>query len=131
MIGFCATNFLMLDIDSQKRSTAKKFSEEYAKFHNLGSSALLETSKGRYAVVFGAPLYKTEIKWHVKEAKRLGMVDNQFLKMRDSCGWINIRTSKKGKKRFPRLVKFFSNGDMRGVLAYYRFLNNTKNCEVK
>lgn len=137
MIGFCSKDYLMLDLDEQAEFIAKTFAKKYAQYRDLGSSALFETSdeykidffgipRKNYAVIFGARLNKRQIRCFLNEALELGVINQRFYKMRERCGWINIRTSGKGEKKPPKLIQFFPNGDMLGILAYYRFLNMTK-----
>lgn len=134
VLGFTSNTLLMLDIDYQAEETVLEFAEKYAKFHRLGSWVVLKTSEdyltdffgnrlGKYCIIFGRPICWEEIRWHIKEARRLGMIERAFTKLRE-FGYITIRVnSKNDRTPPPKIVKFFANGDMRGIRDYVQFLN--------
>jgi hypothetical protein len=137
VLGFCSNNILMLDLDLHTEKVVFKFSKSYAVFHKLGSALLLKTSEStqidlfgnnlsKYAVVFGALLDWEEISWHVKEARRLGMVERSFLNLR-KFGFITIRVNAKNNKiPPPKTVAFFHLGDKTGIVNFIKFSNNCK-----
>ncbi len=138
VLGFCSNNILMLDLDLHTETVAKTFVRSYSKFHSLGSVLLLLTSAStqidlsgnklnKYSAVFGKPLSWEEICWHVKEARRLGMVERSFLALR-KFGYITIRVNAKNNKTPPpKVVKFYKLGDMTGIIEFITFRNWCKN----
>lgn len=90
VIGFTTNSYLMLDCDLQREEDVLRFAEEYAKFHKLGSSLVMETSNPKqmeldlkhllknFCVIFGKRIAWEENKWHVKEAYRLGWLLKDF-----------------------------------------------------
>lgn len=137
VIGFSTSSNLILDIDFQAEETVFEFAKEYAKFHDLGSSVVLKTSDkyrtdlfcnklGKYCVVFGKYLGWEEIRWHILEARRLGMIERTVVIM-TQFGDITERANAKNKDTPPpRLIKFFANGDMHGIRDYVSYLNRNK-----
>jgi hypothetical protein len=137
VIGFSTSTNLILDIDFQAEETVLEFAKEYAKFHDLGSSVVLKTSDkyrtdlfgnklGKYCIVFGKYIGWEEIRWHIKEARRLGMIERTVVIM-TRFGDITERANAKNKDTPPpRLIKFFPNGDMRGIRDYISYLNRNK-----
>ena len=132
VLGYCTPTFLMLDIDYQVEELVKDFAQRYAKFHDLGSSLILKTSPwngqmdlfgnklGRFSVIFGKPVDWEEIAWHIKEAKRLGMIDRSFVAIR-KFGSTTIRTSEKNKETpHPKILAYYRNGDWTGVKHYIK-----------
>lgn len=54
------------------------------------------------------------------------MIERAFTKLRE-FGYITIRVNAKNDKiPPPRIIKFFANGDMRGIRDYVSFLNRYK-----
>lgn len=137
VIGFCSNNVLMLDLDLHIFAVANRFSERYAKFHKLGGYELIETSDStqvdllgnklnKYAVIFGKILGWEEILWHLKECRRLGMIERSFLNLR-KFGFITIRVNAKNDKTpAPKIVALYDLGDMTGILQFEEF---RKSCE--
>jgi hypothetical protein len=137
VIGFSTSSNLILDIDYQAEDIVLEFAKEYSKFHDLGSSLVLKTSDkyrtdlfgnklGKYCVVFGKYLEWKKIRWHVKEARRLGMIERTVVIM-TRFGDITERANAKNKDTpAPRIIKFFPNGDMRGIRDYVSYLNRNK-----
>ena len=85
ILAFTSDTVLMLDCDLKREDEVIEFAEEYAKFHKLGSVLVMKTSDsnqldlygnrlGNYCVIFGKPLSWEEIRWHIKEAYKLGML---------------------------------------------------------
>jgi len=132
VIGYTTDSHLCLDCDLKPEDEVIAFSKEYAKFHNLGSSLVMETSDGKgqmdllgrrlknFCIIFGKIMSWEEVKWHIQEAYRLGMVHRNFLIMR-KIDKITIRVnSKNGKKPAPKIIHYFSNGDRRGAMGFLR-----------
>lgn len=145
VIGFCSNNVLMLDLDLHTEATAKAFVKSYSEFHKLGSVLLLKTSDSnqidlfgnrlkKYAAIFGKPLSWDEISWHVKESRRLGMVERAFLNLR-KFGYITIRVNAKNDKTPPpKVVAFYRLGDISGIVTFLEFRKTCRdlgkqNCE--
>ena len=137
VIGFSTCTQLILDIDFQAEETVVRFAREYAKFHKLGSSLVLKTSDkyltdlyrqrlGKYCVVFGKPISWEEIRWHIKEARRLGMIERTVVIMTRFGNITERANAKNDKTPPPKIVKFYANGDMRGIRDYVSFLNRNK-----
>jgi hypothetical protein len=132
VIGFCSTNILMLDLDYHTVAVAKKFSRSYAVFHSLGSALLLKTSDStqvdlfgnkldKFSVVFGKNLSWQEIQWHIKECRRLGMIERSFLNLR-KFGSITIRVNAKNDSiPPPTIIKLYKLGDMTGIKEFCEF----------
>lgn len=132
VVAYCSDTVLMLDIDNQTKEVVKDFATKYAKFHNLGSILIMKTSeRGQldllgnklesFAVIFGkCPLGWEEIQWHVTEARRLGMIERSFLKLR-KFGYITIRVNPKNNKTpCPRISYYHRSGDRTGIFRYIR-----------
>jgi len=129
VIGFCSNNILMLDLDLHTEATAKAFVKSYSEFHKLGSVLLLKTSDSnqidllgnrlkKYAAIFGKPLSWDEILWHIKESRRLGMIERSFLNLR-KFGYITIRVNAKNDETPPpKVVAFYRLGDIIGIVAF-------------
>jgi hypothetical protein len=102
-----------------------------------GSSAVFKTSDttqvnlfgkrlGNYCIIFGKVLSWDEIKWHVQEAYKSGVVNKSFKKLRE-FGFITIRVNSKNSKiPPPKPLFYFRNGDNRGITA---FVNHWKMCK--
>lgn len=142
VLGFTTDCHLALDCDWKSKEETVKFAEEYSKAQSLGSSLVVRTSYGNgqvdllgnvinnYAVVFGKRLTWEEIKWHIDECFRLGMINRGFRKLR-KFGFITIRVNAKNNKiPHPDVVRYVSNGgkksDREGVK---RFLEHWKRCK--
>jgi hypothetical protein len=131
VLAYTSDSQLMLDCDLKKEVEVKAFAREYAEFHNLGSSAVFKTSDtdqvdlygnrmGNYCIIFGKVLSWDEIKWHVQEAYRLGMVNKGFTALR-KFGSITIRVNSKNNKiPPPKPIYYFRNGDNRGIAAFIK-----------
>jgi hypothetical protein len=138
VIGFCTDTFLMLDLDLHAEAVAKRFSKTYSEFHGLGSALLILTSEStqvdlfgnklnKYAVIFGKPLTWDVILWHIKEARRLGMIERSFLNLR-KFGYITIRVNAKNSKTPPpKTVALYHLGDMAGIIQFNKFRKACKN----
>lgn len=138
VLGFCSNTFLMLDLDLHTEAVAKAFSKSYSEFHDLGSALLILTSKStqidlfgnklnKYAVIFGKLLTWDEIIWHIKEARRLGMIERSFLNLR-KFGYITIRVNAKNDKTPPpKTVALYHLGDMTGIINFNEFRKACKN----
>jgi len=133
VIGFSNNNILMLDCDGKEEEEVITFAREYAKFHDLGSALVIKTSETKqlslnlrplanYCIIFGRVLSWEEIKWHIQEAYRLGMVDEKFAEMRNYSNLITIRVNAKNKEKPPpEFVHYFHNGDDTGIIEFLRF----------
>jgi hypothetical protein len=131
VLGHTSNSVLMLDCDLKRDDEVVEFGKEYSKFHDLGSVLVMKTSENgqvdlygkplaNYCIIFGKILDWEEIRWHVQEAYRLGMVKKDFLALRD-FGFITIRVNAKNDRiPYPRIVYYFSNGDRRGVMGFLR-----------
>lgn len=131
VLAYTTDSHLMLDCDLKREDEVVTFSEEYSKFHDLGSSGVWKTSDspqidlygnrlGNYCIIFGKVLSWDEIKWHVQEVYRLGMVNKGFTALR-KFGSITIRVNAKNDKIPPPMpIYYFRNGDRRGVMAFTR-----------
>jgi len=129
VLGHTDDSKLMLDCDLKREVEVKEFAKRYTKFHDLGSVAVFKTSNtpqvdlfgerlGNYCVIFGKKISWDEIKWHVKEIYRLGLVNKGFTALRE-FGSITIRVNAKNDKiPPPRPVFYFSNGDDTGVMEF-------------
>jgi len=129
VLAYQSDSRLMLDCDLKREAVVKKFAKKYAKFHDLGSVAVFKTSDtpqvdlfgkrlGNFCIIFGKGLPWDEIKWHVKEAYRQGIVNKGFTALRE-FGSITIRVNAKNSKiPPPRPVCYFSNGDDTGVMEF-------------
>ena len=132
VIGFCSKDILMLDLDLHTEATAKAFVKSYSEFHKLGSVLLLKTSDSnqidllrnrlkKYAAIFGKTLSWSEILWHIKESRRLGMIERSFLNLR-KFGSITIRVNAKNDETPPpKVVAFYRLGDVTGIVAFLEF----------
>jgi hypothetical protein len=131
VIGFTSQGYLMLDCDQQKESKVIKFSEEYPKFHSLGSSLVMKSSEdgqvdlsgeklGHYFIIFGKPLNQDAIYWHLQEACRLGLVNRAFVEA-NKYGNITLRlNAKNGKIPPPTYVSYFQHGEFTGVHTFLK-----------
>ena len=130
VLGCTSNCFLMLDCDKKSESEVVNFSREYTLFHDLGDSLVMKSSDGdgedsslcNYFIIFGKPLHWKEIRWHVKEAYRLGMVNEAFTAIRE-FGTITLRVNAKNNEiPPPKLIDqcYFENGDFTGILAFLR-----------
>lgn len=137
VISYGTDTHLMLDCDLKLKDEVIKFSRKYAKFHDLGSAAVFETSDadkidihgnrlGNYCVIFGRIISWEECKWHLEEALRLVMVDKDYVDIMCKSGCMTIRVNtKNSKKHSPTLIDYFHNGDSTGITA---FINHWKMC---
>jgi len=129
----------LLDCDLQREDKVKRFARGYTKLHDLGSVAVFKTFDtpqvdlygkrlGNYCSIFGKiPLPWDEIKWHVQEAYRLGMVNRQFVIIR-KFGSISIRVNSKNNKiPTAKPVYYFRNGDNRGITAFVKHWKMCRN----
>lgn len=138
VLGFTSDTYLMLDVDFQWKCFVIVFAIRYAKFHNLGSVLILQSSDdyltdlfgyrlGKFLIIFGKPLSWEEIQWHITNVRRLGVIERAFAKLRE-FGSITIRSNAKNVKiPPPKIIKFYANGDMRGIHDYVQWLNRYKN----
>jgi len=136
VLAYTSDSQLMLDCDLKREDEVIEFAREYAKFHNLESSAVFKTSDsnrvdlygkrlGNYCIIFGKVLPWDEIKWHIQEAFRLGMIDKKFKRIRE-FGTITIRVNSKNSRiPPPRPLYYFRNGDDTGIR---KFVNHWKMC---
>lgn len=104
----------------------------------MGSALLILTSEStqvdlfgnklnKYGVIFGKPLTWNEILWHIKEARRLGMIERSFLNLR-KFGYITIRVNAKNDKTPPpKTVALYHLGDMTGIIQFNKFRKACKN----
>ena len=61
-----------------------------------------------------------EIKWHVQEAYRQGIVNKSFTALR-KLGSITIKVNSKSNKiPPPKPLYYFRNGDRRGITAFIK-----------
>ena len=68
--------------------------------------------------IFGKVLPWDEVKWHVQEAYRQGMVNKGFTALRE-FGSITIRVNAKNNKiPPPKPLDYFHNGDSTGITAF-------------
>lgn len=138
VLAYTSDSQLMLDCDLKKEDEVKEFAREYAEFHDLGSSAVFKTSDtsqvdlfgnrmGNYCIIFGKVLPWDEVKWHVQEAYRQGIVNKGFTALR-KFGSITIRVNAKNNKiPPPKPLYYFPNGDDKGIqefLEYWRMCRN-------
>jgi len=138
VLGFTSDTYLMLDVDFQWLPFVKEFAIKYARFHKLGSVLILKTSDdyltdffgnklGKYCIIFGKPLSWKEIQWHITEARRIGIIERAFTKLRD-FGSITIRVNAKNfETPPPDIIKFYANGDMTGMRDFVQFRNRFRN----
>ena len=139
VLGLSTSCNLILDIDYQAENEVLEFAQEYAQYHKLGAIAIFKTSDkyrtdlfgnklGKYCAVFGKYIGWEEIRWHIKEARRLGMIERTVVIM-TRFGDITERANAKNKDTPPpRLIKFFPNnhGDMHGIRDYVSYWNLSK-----
>jgi hypothetical protein len=138
VIGFCTACLLMLDLDLQPEAFVKKFVKKYSEAHKLGSVLLLRTSDNltvdafgnkldKYSAIFGKVLSWKEIKWHLKECRRLKMIEPAFLRLR-KFGFITIRVNAKNDETpAPKIVALYNLGDITGILRFEEFRQICKN----
>jgi hypothetical protein len=82
---------------------------------------------GNYCIIFGKVLPWDEIKWHVQEAYRLGMVDKKFREIR-KFGSITIRVNPRTTRYPPpKPLYYFRKGDSRGITAFIRHWKMCRN----
>jgi len=137
VLGYTSDSVLMLDCDLKRKVEVIEFGKEYTLFHDLGSILTIETSKstqldlfgnllGNYAIIFGKILRWEEIRWHIAECYRLGMINKAFTALRE-FGSITIRVNAKNNRiPAPEIVYYFPNGDDKGVKG---FLDHWKMCK--
>jgi len=135
--------YLALDCDMKAKEEVVKFAEEYSKVQSLGNSLVARTSYGNgqvdlfwnklnnYCIIFGKRLTWEEIKWHLDECFRLGIINRGFRKLR-KFGSITIRVNAKNNKiPKPAIVRYFSNGhrkkDREGVKRFFEHWKRCKN----
>jgi len=131
VLAFTSDSYLMLDCDLKREGEVKEFAKEYAELQKLGSAVVFKTSDtpqvdlygnrlGNYCIIFGKTLSWDEIKWHIKEAYRLGMVNKGFTALRQ-FGSITIRVNSKNDRiPPPKPLHYFRNGNRTGVMAFTR-----------
>ena len=132
VLGYCTPTFLLLNVDNQEEELVKEFARRYSKFHDLGSALILNSSPwdgqidlygnkvGKFSIIFGKPIDEEEMKWHVIEARRLGMVERAFTAIRKFRS-VTIRTNAKIKKiPHPKIIAYHRNGDWTGVKHYLK-----------
>jgi hypothetical protein len=129
VLAFTCDYLLMLDCDMKRKCEVKRFAKEFARFHNLGSAGVFETSctpqldlfgklLTNYCIIFGRRLSWDSIKWLVGEAYRLRMVNKSFANIRQ-VGSITIRVNAKNKTiPAPRPISYFDNGDDTGIMEF-------------
>lgn len=118
VLGFTSDNYLMLDCDSQIEPDVIWFAKAYAKEYGLGSALVMKSSEGNYFIIFGKRVSWEEVKWHVGEAYRLGMVNEEFADVRQ-FGTVTIRVNAKNKEKpHPTIVAYFDNGDDTGIWEF-------------
>jgi len=134
VLAYTSSCHLMLDCDLKREDEVVRFSEDYTKFHDLGSSGVWKTSDssqvdlygnrlGNYCIIFGKILSWDEVKWHVQEAFCNKMVNKGFVIIR-KFGSITIRINAKNNKIPPPMpISYFRNGgkeSRKGVMAFTR-----------
>lgn len=108
VLGYTSDTLLMLDCDLKREDEVKEFAREYAEFHDLGSALVMITSDTgqldllgtpvkNYCIIFGKVLDWEEIRWHINECLRLGMINRAFAVLRD-FGSITIRVNPKNRR---------------------------------
>jgi len=139
VVSYMSDCILMLDCDLKRQDDIIEFAREYCKTHNLLDALVMRTSEcmqvdlfgeplGNFCVVFGRILQWSEIRWHVLEAFRLGMVDKGFVVIRKFQS-ITIRVSAKNNKvPYPKFVAYFDDGDSRIGLGIKKFLKYWAMC---
>jgi len=137
VIGFTSQGYLMLDCDEKRENEVVKFSEEYAVFHNLGSSLVMKSSEdgqvdlsgdklGHFFIIFGRALNNDAILWHLREACRLGFTNKRFVEA-NKYGNITLRLNAKNDKILhPTVLHYFDNGEKAGVVTYLKDWVNLK-----
>jgi hypothetical protein len=143
VLGYCSDTTLMLDVDNQMEETVRDFAFSYTKHHRLGSVLIVKTSEcgqlnlfgnrlASFAVIFGkCPLGWEEIQWHVTEARRLGMIERSFLRLR-KFGYITIRVNDKNNRvPHPKIVGYYRNGDKTGIFRYLGFYSRCRKLGCK
>ena len=140
VIGHSSNTMLKLDLDDQDEETVKQFAVEYAKFHDLGSVLVMRTSTtkqmdlmgrqlGSYSLIFGkCGLSRKELKWHIMESRRLGMVEEAFFALRKFKPiYIVIRTNPKNAETpRPKVWFYYRNGDSSGIFHFLKFYRISK-----
>lgn len=141
VLAYSGRDILMLDPDLKRKTEVIPFSEEYAKFHDLGSSAVFLSSDPllvdlfgvrlyNFAVIFGKRLSNQEIQWHLKECLRLGMVDRAFAEVQTDIR--TIRVNAKNKLIPPPVpVHYFRNGDDTGIQDFVTHWVRERNLGLK
>jgi len=119
VVAYTREDTLMLDIDEQLESRVVNFGQRYSKcYKHLGGYIILETSKtpkvdlfgnrfGNYCVIFGKHLKWEEIVWHIEECRGMGIINEDFARIR-MFGSITIRVNPKNDKK-PALKVIHSN----------------------
>lgn len=137
VIGFESENILMLDCDVKLEKDLIAFGRDYTLHQDLGDFLLCKTSDitqvdlsgnslANYAIIFGKFLSRDEIRFHVREAYRLGIVDRSFVRIR-RFGSITIRvTAKNNEEPHPEIVYYFRNGDSHGIKEFTDFFDISK-----
>jgi len=136
VIGYMTDEFLMLDCDLKREDELIEFAKEYTKLYDLGSVLIMKTSDtsqidlfgnrlGNYCIIFGKKLDWNEIKWHIQQAYKIGIVNKGFLAMR-KFGTITIRVNAKNNKiPYPKIVYYYSYGngkeDKIGIWTFMKF----------
>lgn len=137
--GYSSGSILMLDVDLKPIKEVMQFAKKYTKFHDLGSVLIMRTSKssqidlikkklGSYCIVFGAgTLHWKEVKWHIKEAYRLGIVKKDFLSMREIEKITERVNAKNNTTPHPEIVFYLKKNPDEGVKRFLRFWAICKN----
>jgi hypothetical protein len=137
--GISTNSILIFDVDRHTKEFTLFHGENYPKFYHLGASLVMQTSEtferdfygntlGNYAIVFGKPITWEEIKWHIVNGVKLGLLERANLYVL-KWGYITSRQNPKNREiPAPKVLKFFSNshGDMRGIVSYIQHWNLVK-----
>ena len=134
VLAYTSSSHLMLDCDLKREKEVIEFAKNYALEQDLGSVAVWKTSDtaqvdlygnrlGNYCITFGKTISWDEVKWHVQEGYRLGIVNKGFVIIR-KFGSITIRVNSKNDKIPPPMpISYFRNGgkeSRKGVMAFTR-----------
>jgi len=137
VLGYTSESVLMLDCDLKREDEVKEFARDYSLFHDLGSAlAMLTSDSGQldlygkpvknFCIIFGKILHWEEIRWHIQECYRLGMINKAFTALR-KFGSITVRVNAKNNRMpAPEIFYYFPNGDDGGVRG---FLNHWEMCK--
>ena len=130
VLAYTSDCLLMLDVDLKRQDETVEFAREYTLAQDLGSALVMMTSDigqldlelkplKSFCVIFGkCPLDWEEIKWHLTEARRLGMIQRSFLALR-KFGYITIRVNAKNNRiSYPKKVITFTMATIE-ALSYF------------